>query len=248
MSIAANQVAVESPRTETSADAIQRTLVRRILRGEIPPGGNLPPVRTLAAEFGVTAPTIQRVVAALEAQRLVEARQGSGVKVLDPYRRGGLSLLPAWFDALHDRPDELARIFEEAMEMRRIVAMHLARRIGTVAASPALLGALDAVREARTVRDLMDADLRVTRAVLDGARHFGATALFNSVEDVLRQTPAVAEAVYGDPKIVRSTLETVVRAVLLGGEEGVVAIGEALAKWDAAATRRFRRVVAQGMR
>jgi DNA-binding FadR family transcriptional regulator len=51
-------------------------------------------VRALATTHGVTVPTIQRVIARLEALGIAHARQGSGVSVLDPARHGGLSLIP----------------------------------------------------------------------------------------------------------------------------------------------------------
>lgn len=226
--------------SDTTADQIQRTLIRRILRREIPAGANLPSVRALAAEFGVTAPTIQRVVAGLEAHRLVEARHGSGVKVLDPSRHGSLSLLPSWFDALVDQPEEVARLFADSMELRRVVAMQLARRIRL---TPALLEALAEVRSADDVASLMEADLRITRAVLDAANHFGATALFNTVETVLRDVPEIAAAVYGDPVLVRESLEAVGRGIARGGDAGVTAVGAALAKWDEAATSRLEAIV-----
>jgi hypothetical protein len=62
------------------------------------------------------------------------------------------------------------------------VAVHLAPRIDVVSAAPGLLAALERTREATTVDELMEADLSFTRAVLDAAGHFGATALFNTVE------------------------------------------------------------------
>lgn len=222
----------------TTADQIQRTLIRRILRGEIRPGANLPSVRALADEFGVTAPTIQRVIAALEAHRVVEAHHGSGVRVLDPARHGSLSLLPAWFDSLVDQPEEAARVFAESMELRRIVAMHLARRARL---TPALVDAFREVSEARTTEALMEADLRVTRAVLDAANHFGATALFNTVETLMRDVPEIAEAVYGDPELVRESLAALGRA-MAQGEAGVAQVGEALARWDEEATKRFEAI------
>lgn len=234
----------ETERSETTVDLLERTLVRRILRREYPPGSNLPSVRALAAEFEVTAPTIQRVTARLEAHGLVEAHHGSGVRVLDAARTGGLSLLPLWFDALGDDPTEAARIFRECMELRRLVAVHLAPRIDPTSAAPALLDALERTREARSSDDFMEADLAFTRVVLDAAGHFGATALFNSVEAVIRRVPGVAEAVYGDPALARAALEGVVAAFTHDGAERDRALAGALERWDLDATARFEAFVA----
>jgi len=230
-------------RSETTVDVLERTLVRRILRREYPPGANLPSVRQLAAEFDVTAPTIQRVTARLEAHGLVEARHGSGVRVLDASRKGGLSLLPLWFDALSDSPAEATRVFRECMELRRLVAVHLGPRIDVVSAAPGLLAALERTREAKTMDELMEADLAFTRVVLDAAGHFGATALFNTVETVIRNVPGVADAFYGDPELLRTSLAGVVGAVGLSGAERDRAMLAALESWDEQAAARFEAFV-----
>ncbi|MBK6581176.1 MAG: FadR family transcriptional regulator [Sandaracinaceae bacterium] len=233
----------ETERSETTVDVLERTLVRRILRREYAPGVNLPSVRQLAAEFDVTAPTIQRVTARLEAHGLVEARHGSGVRVLDATKKGGLSLLPLWFDALSDNPQEATRVFRECMELRRLVAVHLAPRIDVVSAAPGLLAALERTREAKTVDELMEADLSFTRAVLDAAGHFGATALFNTVETVIRNVPGVADAFYGDPELLRASLSAVVGAVAQSGAERDQAMLAALERWDEQAAARFEAFV-----
>jgi DNA-binding FadR family transcriptional regulator len=234
----------EPERTETTVDVLERTLVRRILRREYPAGANLPSVRALATEFGVTAPTIQRATARLEAHGLVEARHGSGVRVLDAKRTGGLSLLPLWFDALADNPKEAARVFRECMELRRLVTLHLAPRINAVASAPELVGALARARAAGTQDERMEADLAFTRAVLDAAGHFGATALFNTVESVIRSVPGVADAFYGDPDLMRDATRSIVDAVVANAPERDQLILDALTALDEQAAVRFERSVA----
>jgi DNA-binding FadR family transcriptional regulator len=173
----------------------------------------------------------------------VEARHGSGVRVLDATKKGGLSLLPLWFDALSDNPAEATRVFRECMELRRLVAVHLAPRIDVVSAAPGLLAALERTREAKTVDELMEADLSFTRAVLDAAGHFGATALFNTVETVIRNVPGVADAFYGDPELLRASLSAVVGAVAQSGAERDQAMLAALERWDEQAAARFEAFV-----
>ncbi|MCA9534124.1 MAG: FadR family transcriptional regulator [Myxococcales bacterium] len=234
----------EHERSETTVDVLERTLVRRILRREYPAGANLPSVRALAAEFDVTAPTIQRVTARLEAHGLVEARHGSGVRVLDATRTGGLSLLPLWFDALSDNPKEAARVFRECMELRRLVTLHLAPRIDAVAAAPGLAAAVQRTQAAETQDELMEADLAFTRAVLDAAGHFGATALFNTVEGVIRNVPGVADAFYGDPRYLRTATREIVDAVVANAPDRDQTIMAILQRLDERAAVRFERSVA----
>ena len=51
---------------------------RRIISGEYPPGGKLPPVRELAVEAGVNPNTMQRAMTELEEEGLVYAQRTSG--------------------------------------------------------------------------------------------------------------------------------------------------------------------------
>ena len=60
------------------ADQI-RTLIRS---GEFPAGSRLPPERDLARQLGVSRPSVREALIALEVEKLVEVRIGSGIYVL----------------------------------------------------------------------------------------------------------------------------------------------------------------------
>jgi GntR family transcriptional regulator len=53
----------------------------RIIRGDLKPGDEIPSERQIVEEWGVSRPTATRALAALRAEGLVEARQGSGTFV-----------------------------------------------------------------------------------------------------------------------------------------------------------------------
>jgi DNA-binding FadR family transcriptional regulator len=53
-----------------------------IASGEFPAGSRLPPERDLAKELGVSRPSVREALIALEVERLVEVRIGSGIYVL----------------------------------------------------------------------------------------------------------------------------------------------------------------------
>ncbi len=53
----------------------------RIIRGDLKPGQEIPSERQIVEEWGVSRPTATRSLAALRAEGLVEARQGSGTFV-----------------------------------------------------------------------------------------------------------------------------------------------------------------------
>ncbi|EYB66894.1 hypothetical protein DEIPH_ctg064orf0063 [Deinococcus phoenicis] len=67
-------------------------LVSRLLDGHYPPGSALPAERELAAELGVTRPTLREALQRLSRDGLLEIRQGKPTLARDP-REGGLSLL-----------------------------------------------------------------------------------------------------------------------------------------------------------
>jgi DNA-binding FadR family transcriptional regulator len=52
--------------------------------GEFPAGARLPPERDLAKQLGVSRPSVREALIALEVERLVEVRIGSGIYVLGP--------------------------------------------------------------------------------------------------------------------------------------------------------------------
>jgi len=53
-----------------------------IQTGEYPPGSRLPPERDLARQLGVSRPSVREALIALEVERLVDVRIGSGIYVL----------------------------------------------------------------------------------------------------------------------------------------------------------------------
>jgi DNA-binding GntR family transcriptional regulator len=57
-----------------------------ILRGELRPGDEIPSERRIVDEWGISRPTATRALAALRAEGLVEARQGSGTFVREQPR------------------------------------------------------------------------------------------------------------------------------------------------------------------
>jgi len=154
---------VPSASPETVVDRITRELACAILRGEHTPRSKLPTVRALAREYDVTAPTIQRVVAQLEALGLVEARQGSRTVVNDPHESGGLALLPFWLRAYQHDPPRAAAMLADLLSLRRDVTVALFPRIrqlmkpaDLVAAGEAFAADLDHVPLNAAVRKIFE--------------------------------------------------------------------------------------------
>jgi GntR family transcriptional regulator, transcriptional repressor for pyruvate dehydrogenase complex len=68
----------------TLASRLGDVLRQAILSGQFTPGSKLPSEAQLGETHGVSRTVVREAIAALRADRLVEARQGAGVFVLDP--------------------------------------------------------------------------------------------------------------------------------------------------------------------
>jgi DNA-binding FadR family transcriptional regulator len=228
------------PSGGTVAAGIERQLALEIMRGGRAPGSQLPPVRTLARQHGVTAPTIQRVIDRLQASGLVEARRGSGVTVNDPRRSGDLSLLPLWLEALADQPARAAAILADFLELRRVMALHLAAtaRARIAGAAPRLLALLEQAVQARSLREVAEADVAFTGAVVEAAGQFAVATIFHTGERLVREVPGLREALYGDRAYHRRVLRQAARALAVAD---VHALDQTLAAWDRRTVARFAR-------
>jgi DNA-binding FadR family transcriptional regulator len=76
-----------------------------IAAGEFPLGSRLPPERDLAAQLGVSRPSVREALIALEVEGLVEVRMGSGIYVtaLETNSRGAVDAALGPFDIIRAR-------------------------------------------------------------------------------------------------------------------------------------------------
>ena len=74
------EIAVERSRV---SDQVFHILSREIVSGRYPPGELLPTQRRLAADLEVNMTSVREAVKRLEQLRLVESRQGEGMRVRD---------------------------------------------------------------------------------------------------------------------------------------------------------------------
>ena len=85
-----NAVVAIQPKSQTEAKSqtlvarLSDTLRRAIAAGQFPPGSKLPSEAQLTEAHGVSRTVVREAIAALRADRLVEAQQGAGVFVLEP--------------------------------------------------------------------------------------------------------------------------------------------------------------------
>ncbi len=230
---------------ETTPVSIERALTLDILRGSYPVGSRLPTVRELAARYGVNPGTIQRVVARLETRGLVEARQGSGLRVNDPARDGDLSLVPYWLEATRDRPARAAAILDEFLEVRRLVAVRLLvrHRAAILARGAELQDAASRMAIAEGMEARRDADLAFARALLRATGNVIALGVLNTLARVLEELPEVAVAMYGEPEANADTMRRVLVALAGGAGDAADTIEAAMAIVDARTVQRFEELL-----
>jgi GntR family transcriptional regulator, transcriptional repressor for pyruvate dehydrogenase complex len=75
------------------SDQVFRVLCEDVLSGRYEPGEKLPTQRRLAADLGVNMASVREAVKRLEQLRLVESRQGEGMRVRDWRAHGGLDVI-----------------------------------------------------------------------------------------------------------------------------------------------------------
>lgn len=96
------------------SDAIAASLERRILEGSLKPGDRLPPERELAAELGVSRPSLREAIQKLASKGMVQSRQGGGTFVTD-------ALESTFFDPWHDMVGNHPNLQEDILEFRRML-------------------------------------------------------------------------------------------------------------------------------
>ena len=162
-----------TPLSQTGASAplyasVERHLLREIMAGRLADGARLPPEREMAAEFGVAVGTLRRALAALEAQGLLERRQGSG-----NYIRAGQDLAGIYAFFRLERPQgggvPSARLLDLTRTRRPADApafgqgseAHRLRRLRLLDGVPAALEEIwiDAARVPDLTADMLDAPL-----------------------------------------------------------------------------------------
>lgn len=243
---------VNDPSSATVAERIERVITRRILSGACAPGTRLSTVRALAAEFNVTLPTIQRVIARLEAKGLVRARQGSGVMVSDVLREGGLGLLPDWFDAVTRDPSVAAALLAGILEIRRSLARSLLEsHWDQVTGAAGRIGELVAeMARAQTNEEVARIDLEIAAAAVEATGELAYILVFNAIRNSIGRVPYLLMAMYGDVDRNHASLRAFA-GILLSGKPASEKAAETVAlmeRDDRRTVKRYRELLDRALR
>jgi len=165
------------------SESVAEQLRLAILRGEVAVGERLPPERELAPRFGTNRNTLREAIRSLEAQGLVVARQGDGVRVADFRHSGELSLLPDLIRVAS--ADERNAMLTDVLLMRRRMAVEVAG-LAAQRASAEHVAALQELmaQQRRNDGDIlltMQTDLSLYRAMVAAAGSIVARLMFHSL-------------------------------------------------------------------
>lgn len=165
------------------SESVADQLRLAILSGEVAVGERLPAERALAPRFGTNRNTLREAIRSLEAQGLVTARQGDGVRVADFRRTGELSLLPDMIRTAD--PTERLAMLSDVLDMRR----HMAVEVAALAAERAPAEARERLAELWQQQQhndgdllrMLQTDLEIYAAMTEAACSVVAWLMFHTV-------------------------------------------------------------------
>ncbi len=152
------------------SDAVASTLERRILEGSLKSGDRLPPERELAAELGVSRPSLREAIQKLASKGMVTSRQGGGTYVTD-------ALESTFFDPWQEMLGSYPNLREDMLEFRRMLegqAAEWAAERATEADLQRLDQSFEALRasfESDDTDQRSDADIAFHQAVGDASHN-----------------------------------------------------------------------------
>ncbi|GHU10620.1 pyruvate dehydrogenase complex repressor [Betaproteobacteria bacterium] len=156
------------------SDALAETLERRILEGALKSGDRLPAERELAAELGVSRPSLREAIQKLSSRGLLRSRQGGGTFVTD-------SLVAAFFDPWQEMVGARPELRADVAELRRMLAGEAAERAARrrtpedmtrlVQTFTALQGALQSTQNRDGIDTLIASDAAFHQAIAEAAHN-----------------------------------------------------------------------------
>jgi DNA-binding FadR family transcriptional regulator len=158
-------------------------LRRDLLTGRLPPGGRLPPERELATRLGTNRNTLREALRILEAEKLVQARQGDGTLVLDWRAVGEITLVPSFL--VEETPSE--ERFEAVITLFQLRERLMEEVIAATAmrASEAELDGIHAALRALAMApeaavETVEADVEVYRRIVLASHNLVLIWVFNT--------------------------------------------------------------------
>ncbi|MBW2527396.1 MAG: FadR family transcriptional regulator [Deltaproteobacteria bacterium] len=228
---------LRSGRPQRAVDLAAAAIRASVLGGEYLPGSVLPPEPVLAGELGISRLTLRAAIARLEAERLLRAEHGVGVRVLDYRATAGLDVVEHLVEQLGSS-EAAIELVGSFLEIRRVLAAEaiaLACRRCDAERLEQLrhIAALQA-EEADPER-FERRDVEFARELVRAAASPALELLLNTVERLYRSHPGLVRAMRSQRSAVRATYQVITDVVAAGDDQGVrQAVRQLLEPIDAA--------------
>jgi len=168
------------------SDQVFRILMEGILSGRYPPGELLPTQRRLAADLEVNMTSVREAVKRLEQLRLVESRQGEGMRVRD-WRDCGLDVLVHLVVGRSGLDPHTLRAVLEARRLMLAEAARLAAGRRSEDQAELLVELADGVASADTVEQAQLVDFAFFAELVHASGNVVFVLITNSIRDLYLQ-------------------------------------------------------------
>ncbi len=208
------------------SDQVFRLLCEDLLAGRYEAGELLPTQRTLAADLGVNMASVREAVKRLEQLRLVESRQGEGMRVRDWRTHGGLDVLAQ----LVLRAGGLdVGVLSAVMEARRLMlaeAARLAAERRTPEQAERLTELADRLTEAEEPGERQALDFAFYTELVEAAGNVVFVLIMNSIRELYFQHAEAFTPIVGDRGMLEPLYRRAARAVEAGdGDAAARSVG-----------------------
>ncbi len=233
---------LERIKKKAISESVAEQLRMAILRGEVEVGERLPPERSLAPRFGTNRNTLREAIRSLEAQGLVVARQGDGVRVADFRTSGELSLLP---DLLRvSSGEDRDRMVADVLVMRRRMAADLTRLAALRGDDDQIARLEELVEEQRAhggdLLGTMQTDIKLYETMVEATHSLVPTLLFVTLRKlVMACIDLFPVLLYVHPDYVQSMAKVVAAIRARQPEEAATEMDALLDRTDEELLRRL---------
>jgi DNA-binding FadR family transcriptional regulator len=190
------------------SDEITAQILQQILRGAFRPGERLPPERELAITFDTNRNTLREALRNLQTLRVVAARQGDGLRVLDYHEEGEINLLPHYLRHCEDNRARIVLV-QDMLRLRRVL---LAEVCGTMA----LRGSEEAHGR---LAELLATDVEIAMTMVRASGSLAYKWIFNTMAKLFTEVASQWPMLWVYPEGYVESLAEVIAATREGDAE-----------------------------
>lgn len=208
-------------RKSSASAAVFEQLLDGILSGQIEPGETLPAERQLTDRLAVNRQAVREALQRLSQSKLVRISQGEPTRVLDPFRNGGLDLLPHLLFDSEGTPQPA--VVRSVMEMRAALGPDVARYAAQRATPETIADATGIVKDMadrESLDELASLDLHFWDLLVDAADNIAYRLAFNSLRSTYEPLASALSTLLEEELRASGDRHIIVTALASGDDEG----------------------------